>query len=110
MQVAAVGASLRRNTESLNPKVKDLTPPEIFSKNQILCAALARFWCDLTESDVAMIPYKSVGFEDRATALVEMFRERKGAPGLRSVETVDMWAQELGLRNQYEWKFRSTIS
>jgi len=106
MQAEAVSASLRRNTETLKPEIKELAPPDIYEGNLAMCATLASLWCQLIGNDVAMIPYKSVGIEGRAAILLQKFRASSGTLGQRSVATVDAWAEELGLRSLYEWAFR----
>jgi len=105
-QADALAQSLRRNTGSLRAEIKEMAPPEIWTANQILCAALTRGWCDLAEDETAMLPYKSIGVEDKAQKLVGIYRSARGTMWVCSVETVDRWASELGLRSLYVWIFR----
>jgi hypothetical protein len=105
-QADAVNASIRRNTQSLTPQVRELAPPDLYERNQSMCAALARFWCDLIGSEVAMLPYKSIGMDKKAEVLLAHWRESAGSLGERSVATVDKWADWMGLRSFYTWGFR----
>ena len=106
MQAEAVNANLRRNTESLKPEIKTITPPDIYEKNQIMCAALARFWCGVTNSMLPSIPYQSIGVDYRGNLLLQKFLKAEGSLGERSVSVVDAWAMDLELHDYYEWKFR----
>jgi len=107
LQGDAMTINLRFNTQSLKPEIKAMAPPDIYEKNQIMCAALARFWCDLTGTEAAWLPYKSIGVDVQATRLLEKYRAAIGSLGERSTGVVDAWADELGLRSLYEWTYRS---
>jgi hypothetical protein len=107
LQGDAMNVNLRYNTQSLKAEVKALAPPDIYEKNQIMCAALARFWCDLAGTEAAWLPYKSIGVDTQATELLKKFHETTGSLGERSTNIVDAWADELGLRSLYEWEYRS---
>ena len=107
MQAEAVNANLRKNTESLKPEIKEFTPPDIYEKSQIMCAALARFWCGVIKSNLPMLPYVSIGVEDRANVLLHKFLKATGSLGERSVKTVDAWAEDLDLKGMYKWTFRA---
>ena len=107
MQAEAVNANLRKYTESLKPEIKKFTPPDIYEKSQIMCAALARFWCGVIKSNLPMLPYGSIGVEDRGNLLLHKFLKATGSLGERSVKTVDAWAEDLDLKGMYKWTFRA---
>ncbi len=108
LQVDALTINLRFNTQSLKPDIKAFAPSDVYEKNQIMCAALARFWCDLTGTEAAWLPYKSIGVDTPAQGLLQKFRDATGSLGERSTNIVDAWADELGLRGLYEWTYRPT--
>ena len=105
-QADAMAASLRCNLQGLKPEIKEMSPPDIWTKNQTMCAALARVWCDLVENDAALLPYKAIGVESGAQKMVEIWRASKGTWGERNIQAVDGWAAELGLKSLYSWTFR----
>lgn len=107
MQAESVNANLRRNTASLKPEIKELTPLDIYEKNQVMCATLARYWCGVTKSNLPMLPYSSIGVENHANILLHKFFKASGSLGERSVSVVDSWAKDLDLSDLYEWKFRT---
>lgn len=109
-QADAVGQSLKRNTRDLQPMIKDLSPPDIYQNSQIMNASLARFWCDLSGTETAMIPYKAIGVDIRARKFVDLWRDSRGTLGERTIQTVDDWAVELKLRSLYAWTFREKSS
>lgn len=106
MQAECLNTSLRRSTETMKPMIKDMTPPTIWENNLVMSAALALSWCNLAQSDIAMLPYKSIGLERKAAVLVEKLNATVGTSGERSVATTDAWADELGLRTMYAWTFQ----
>lgn len=106
LQAEVMNASLRRNSGSLKPEIRETTPPDIFENSQTMCAALARYWCGVIGSKIPMLPYLSLGIEDRANLLLHKFIGATGTLGQRSVSTVNGWADELGLRSMYQWTFR----
>jgi hypothetical protein len=103
-----VSRNIRQYTQSMKPNIRAMTPPNIYEGNQIMCGALAKLWCDLTGSNLPMLPYKSIGLESRINAFMDMYYAKDVSMGEKIILTVDEWAEELKLRTQYTWTFRST--
>lgn len=106
-QAQNVNRNLRQYSQSMKPEIRNLTPPNIFEGNQIMCGALAKLWCELTDSKLPMLPYKSIGLESRIAEILEIYQTQDGSMGERILLTVDGWAEKLKLRTLYTWGFRS---
>lgn len=106
LQVDALTQNLRRNSGSLMPAIREMAPPDIWTNSQVMGAALAKAWCDLSGSETAMLPYKAIGVEAKAQKFLDLWRDSRGTLGERYVQTVDDWAVEFGLKSLYTWEFR----
>jgi hypothetical protein len=106
LQNETVNTSIREGTASLAPNIKAMTPPDIFEKNAVMNAAFAINWARLTGSDVAVLPFKSMGFYDKGYDLFKIFESIADDDLDRYVKNVDGWAQMLQLSSLYEWHFR----
>lgn len=106
LQDETVSTSIREATASLAPKIKAMTPPDIFEKNAVMNSAFATNWARLTGSDVAVLPFKSMGFYDKGYDLFKIFEAIAYDDPERYVKNVDGWAQMLQLSSFYEWHFR----
>ena len=106
MQADAMTRSLRRNTGSLAPSIREIMPSDVWECSQTICAALAKTWCGLTGSEAAMLPYKAIGVETKAQKLLDLWRDSRGTLGERYLQTVDDWAVEFKLKSLYTWEFR----
>lgn len=106
LQNETVNTSLREATASLGPKIQAMTPPDIFEKNAIMNAAFAINWARLTGSDIAVLPFKSMGYYDKGYDLFRIFESISDDDPDRYVKNVDGWAPMLQLSSFYEWHFR----
>ena len=106
MQAVALGVSLRRTTQMLRPEIKGLFPPDLLEKNQTMCAAVARLWCDLIGDESPMLPYTSLGVAGKAEYLLKKYRVVTGSLGERSVSITDAWAEVMDLHDLYQWTYR----
>ena len=106
LQNETVNTSIREATASLAPNIKAMTPPDIFEKNAVMNAAFAINWARLTGSDIAVLPFKSMGFYDKGYDLFKIFESIPDEDTDRYVKNVDGWAQMLQLSSLYEWHYR----
>jgi hypothetical protein len=106
LQNEAVVASLREATASLSPQIRETSPPEVFEKNATMNAAFAINWARLTGSDVAVLPFKTLGFYEKGQDLFRIYETIPDNDPDRYVKNVDGWAQMLQLVSLYEWRYR----
>jgi hypothetical protein len=69
-------------------------------------AAVVINWARLTGSDVAVLPFKSMGFYDKDYDLFKIFELIPDKDTDRYIKNVGGWAQMLQLSSLYEWHFR----
>ena len=105
-QEQVLAADFRKYTASFRPDNKKLLPPEIFEKNQSMCAALALLWAELSGKRSILVPYDSVGLTKKGADLLADYRATTGTDGERMTATVDAWADKLYLRTLFQWNFR----
>lgn len=106
-QTHMVDRNLRQYTQSMKPQIRALTPKNIFESNQIMCGVLAQIWCNLTDTKLPMLPYKSIGLGEQIKAFLDMYHSTEGTMGEKIILTVDSWAEELKIRTLYTWGYRS---
>ena len=106
LQTDALTQNLRRNSAGMSSSIREMAPPDIWTHSLTMGGALAKAWCGLSGSEVAMLPYKSIGVETRSQKLLDLWQDSRGTLGERYLQTVDDWAVELGLKSLYAWEFR----
>ena len=101
-QEASVDRQQRENAQALNPQIRQMTPPLVFSDNASMNAAYAIFSERLLGKSQYVIPYRSVGFEERGRALLGIWDELP-SDARHDRELVDAWAEELELSDWCRW-------
>lgn len=101
-QRASVEKQLQENAQALGPRVRQMAPDRIFSGNASMNAAYALFCDRLLSMPRYVVPYRSVGFEQRGRALLDLW---DGIPPNASHDRqlVDAWAEDLGVSDWYRW-------
>jgi hypothetical protein len=93
---------LRLNRESLAEHIREVTPRGIFDPTQAINAAFAIFWAERLERTEIANPYLLAGFEAQGQALLKILAEVPTHP-VNDCELIDRWAEQLGIRDLYEW-------
>jgi len=101
-QEGSIDRQQRDNAQVLNPQIRQMAPPLIFSGNASMNAAYAIFCERLLNRSQYIIPYRSVGFEERGQALLNVWDELPAAARHDRV-LVDTWADELEVSDWYRW-------
>jgi hypothetical protein len=107
MQVDTVETELRLISETFAPRIRSITPEQIWKNNVAMSSTYALNWSELAGSPLAMLPYQSAGFGDTAAKLLGEVNTRSDKTSELYAQAVDAWAQHLGLRTLYTWEYRN---
>lgn len=105
-QEQVLATDFRKYSASFRSDNKKLLPPEIFEKNQSMCAAMGLLWVELSGKRSILVPYDSVGLTKKGAELLADYHATTGTDGERMTATVDAWADKLYLRTLFQWNFR----
>ena len=101
-QEASIDRQQRDNAQALNPRIRHMTPTLVFSANASMNAAYAIFCERLLNRSQYMIPYRSLGFEERGRTLLGISDELP-SDARHDRALVDAWAKELEVSDWYRW-------
>ncbi len=101
-QEASIDRQQRDNAQVLSPQIRQMTPPIIFSGNASMNVAYALFCERLLNRSQYVIPYRSVGFEERGNALLNIWDELP-FDARHDRDLVDSWAEQLEVSDWYRW-------
>ncbi len=101
-QEASIDRQQRDNAQVLSPQIRQMTPPIIFSGNASMNAAYALFCERLLNRSQYVIPYRSLGFEERGSALLKVWDELP-SDARHDRDLVDSWAEQLEVSDWYRW-------
>ena len=93
--------------QNLDPKIRQITPTDLFEKNNAMNAALALNWVRMSENEHLLVPFKTVGILDKGKELLKIFDSVPVSDKQRYTKTVDGWADKLQLSSLYTWKYRN---
>lgn len=102
-----VSNELSELSRSFSKRIRQMTPKGIFDRNAAMNAAYAIKWSRISGSRSVLLPYRSMGFINKGTLLIDAYEEnaRKPDPD-RHVDIVDSWAGILKMEDWYVWRFR----
>lgn len=98
-------ADLRGASACLSPQVKEVTPKAVFEKSAIMGSAYALWWSQIEGSQVALLPYKAMGYLKKGQELLDALNAIPANDKERWMKVVDAWAHKLELNGYYLWKF-----
>ena len=101
-QASSIDKQQRENAQVLNPQIRQMTPDLVFSVNASMNAAYALFSERLLSRSQYVIPYRSLGFDNRGQDLFRIWDESP-FDARYDRELVDAWAKELGISDWYQW-------
>jgi len=107
LQEESVNNEMREASAAFTPKIRKITPKEIFDRNAAMNAAYAIKWSRVSGDTMVLLPYRSLGYLNRGEKLLEKYEalSTKKDPD-RYIETVDAWAKDLKMETWYEWHYR----
>lgn len=101
-QEASIDRQQRENAQVLNPQIRQMAPPLVFSGSASMNAAYAIFCERLLDRGQYAIPYRSLGLEDRGRVLLSVWDDLP-SDARHDRELVDAWARELKVSDWYRW-------
>lgn len=93
---------LKLGEASLDTRVQEMMPPEIFNPTSAISAAHAIYWSQRLEKPELVNPYRLMGFESQGHRLLEALDSLDAAPQ-HDRSLIDRWAALLGLQDWYTW-------
>ena len=107
-QRAGVISVLRENSESLDPKVKAMTPPDVYGASISMNAACAAFWSREWSDSSITLPYEASGFLQKGLRLLAILDGVPDQGGKEDAGLIDAWADVLSIRGWYSWTLKTT--
>lgn len=101
-QRSSIDRQQRENAQALSPQIRQMAPSLIFSGNASMNAAYALFCDRFLGMSQYVIPYRSVGFEERGRKLLDIW-DAIPSDARHDREIVDAWAEELNVSDWYRW-------
>jgi hypothetical protein len=101
-QREAAARQLNDNAASLQPEVRQMTPPKVYRPSLTMNAAFAEYWAGRMGQPQLTLPYKATNFLDSGKRLLSIFEKVPDDPA-EDRRLIDAWAGELGLAGWYEW-------
>jgi hypothetical protein len=103
----AVNNEIQELHQSLDLKIRQLTPEDIFEKNASMNAALTLNWSRISDQQHLLVPFKAIEVLEKGEYLLKLFDSVPVTDAQRYTKTVDMWAGHLKMVSLYTWKFRN---
>lgn len=103
----AVNNEIQELHQSLDPKIRQRTPEDIFEKNAAMNAAFAMNWSRISGDKHLLVPFRSVEALDRGEILLRIYDDISAADPQRCAKTVDGWANNLNMASLYSWNYRN---
>jgi hypothetical protein len=97
-----VGRQQRENAQALGPQIRGMTPGPIYNSNAAMNCAYAMFADRLFGTPLYEVPYRSAGFVERGSRLLDLF-DGMATEASADRQLVDAWGQDLGLSDWYTW-------
>ena len=102
LQDFSVQQQLQENAKALSPQIRQLMPKKVVNCNAAMNGAYALFWSRILDATQQWVPYKALGYESQADALLKALDTISDEPE-HDCALVDQWALTLGLTGTYEW-------
>jgi hypothetical protein len=102
LQAESVRQQLQENAKALSPQIRQSMPKQVVNGNTAMNGAYALFWSRVLGEAQQWLPYKALGYENQAGALLKALDMVPDEPG-QDCALVDQWALTLGLAGTYEW-------
>ena len=94
---------IRELADGLAPRIKLITPPEVFDRNAAMNAAYTLWWAELVEETQATLPYETLGYLGKGRELLDALQAVGTADKRRYQAVVDSWAAILDMEKWYKW-------
>ncbi len=88
--------------ETLNARIKESMPIEIYNATQYINAAYAIFWAERLEKPEIVNPFHLSRFDGQGQELLNIYNSVPDDPA-HDCELIDRWADYLKIRDWYTW-------
>jgi len=102
----ALNNEIQELHQSLEPRIKQMTPEDIFEKNAAMNAAFTLNWSRISGDEHILVPFKTVEVLDKGRELLKVYDDIAKTDAQRYTKIVDGWADKLKMNTLYTWKFR----
>jgi hypothetical protein len=102
-QEHSVRSQLTENAQALAPEIRERFTQELVDANTTMNAAYAIAWGEILGDARHAIPYKAMGYENKAMELLAMLRDIPDDP-LSDGTLIEGWAHALGLRGSFHFQ------
>jgi hypothetical protein len=109
-QRAGVISTLRENSQSLDPKIKAMTPTDIYDANNTMNAACAAFWSREWSDSSITLPYEASGFLPKGLRLLSVLDNTPDQGGKEDASLIDAWADIFSMRGWYNWTAKTRLT
>jgi hypothetical protein len=105
MMITVIRNEIQEAHQSLAPKIKEITPEDIFNKSAAINAAFALNWSRISGDDHILVPFMAVDQLDNGKALMNIYDDLPEIDNQKYTKLIDGWAQALELNSYYNWEF-----
>lgn len=90
------------NRQSMDSKIKAITPPKIYKAAQSIAAAYTLYWSGIYNKPEWFNPYHLNGLEKEGRKLLDLFELGLDDP-THDQALIDSWGKHLGISDWYRW-------
>jgi hypothetical protein len=101
-QEHSVRSQLSENARSLAPEIRGKFPKPLVDANTSMNAAYAELWSILLDDARFSIPYKALGYEGKANALLAVLRDVP-KDSAHDCQLIERWADLVGLTGSFHF-------
>ena len=106
-QMYIIQEEIKENLQALSPQIKSIVPEDIFENNATMNSAFASWWEELSGEEGITIPFKAMGYLGKGKKLIDIAKNILDDNSSNKYQkAVDLWAEELFLKNYYKWQHR----
>jgi hypothetical protein len=102
----SANAEVKEASATLNPKIKETTPSEIYRRSVTMNAAYAKKWSEKCEDRLPVLPYEATEFMRKASELCAAIDSIPREAPDRYPRAVDSWAKVLEMEGWYQFVYR----
>lgn len=102
----AINNEIQELHKSLSPKIRQITPDNVFNKNAAMNAAFTLNWSRISGKQHIMVPFKTIEIIDEGEDLLNIYDDILNSNVEIYTKVVDGWAQKLKLATLYEWTYK----
>ena len=93
---------LKMGIDSLDTRIRDMMPPEVFDPTTYINAAHAAYWAERLGRSALINPYRRMGFDSHGKKLLNIMLDMS-EDSLYDTELIDRWAAYMKIQDWYTW-------